>query len=100
MDHGAGWGVQVRRAGEAAQHAVADIAQIGGASPEIIVVGLVIYRDLRRQCCSPRGVGISAGFDRRESWFGQGFIIEHGKLELEHRDRIGAGAVHQRADLR
>ena len=78
----------------------ADVLEIGGARPEIVVVGNLVADDLGIDGVDPGIVGRGAFGDRREGRLGQRLVVQHRKLELEDRGALLGSRRHQRADAR
>jgi hypothetical protein len=73
---------------EAPQHAVAQIAQVGGTGAKIGIVGLIVVRDFRIDRLGPCPIGGFASDDQRIGRRHEILILEQRDLKRQHSLRI------------
>ena len=83
-------------AGQMRQHPVADIGEVGGTGPEIVVLRRLVAIDLGLERRSPGAVGRNARLDRVKGALGQCLVLEHRHLEGEDLGGLALAARHQR----
>jgi len=91
----AGRGASFAATGEMAQHPVTDVAQVGGAGAEIIVVGGFVAGDLAIERGGPGRICGGACVNRRERRRGERIVLQHRDLEAEHVLRLAVDAFDQ-----
>ena len=88
-----------RRARQDAQHAVAQVGEVGAAGAEILVLRVRVVVDLRIQGGLPSAGSISAIGDHGKGGLGQGVVAEHGDLEFEDVARVLVGLARHLLQL-
>ena len=79
------------------QHAIAQVAQIGGAGAEIRIVGLIVGRDFRIDRGAPRPIRGLAPRDQRKRRRGKIVVFEQRDLERENGFRVSVSGFAARA---